>query len=124
MRIRLLMLVLVTTTFGALTAACDSDSISSALSGPKIEVVGQEATSESELFGDYKVIVKCRYLNKGSSATITAKSEVNATNGSWTKRRTTTIASNQEREVVFEFAEVDYTLLGDNSFTYGCGWET
>ena len=117
-------LFLIAILLGSSIVGCGSDSVIKSISGPKIEVTGQEAESQSELFGDYVVIVKCRYLNTGSTASITAKARVTASNGSWTKRASTTISANQEREVVFEFSEVDYSLLGDNSLEYLCSWES
>lgn len=118
MNIKLVLLTLVVAAVGTLIG-CESGSIS----GSKIELVGQESESNIPFFGEDSVVVKCRFLNKGNATTITAKAEVNGPNGSWTKRQTTNIARDDEREIVFDFPEADFSLLGDNSYTYGCGWE-
>lgn len=114
-----MLLALTFIVIGMLIIGCESGSIS----GSKIELVGQESESIIPLIGEDSVVVKCRFLNKGNALTITAKAEVDGPNGSWTKRRITNIASDDEREIVFDFPEADFSLFGDNSYTYGCGWE-
>ena len=116
MRIRLILVWIVAAALGLLIIGCES--------GSKIELVGQQVESKAPLFGDYSIVVKCRFLNTGNATTVTAKAELTASNGSWTKRQTTNIASGQEREIIFEFPEAVSSLFGDNSYTYGCAWES
>ena len=113
MRIKLVLLTLVVAAVGI--TGCES--------GLKIELVGYESERNIPFLGEDSVVVKCRFLNKGDAVSITVKAEVNGPNGSWTKRRITNIPRDDEREIVFDFTEADFSLLGDNLYTYKCGWE-
>ncbi len=91
-------------------------------SPPEFEIVRRSA-SDSELFGDYTVEVECDIRNGGGSGRVTVTASVDAQNGAWTKRQTSVIDEGESRAFTFVFPEVEYQLLGDNSFEYNCGLE-
>ena len=91
-------------------------------SPPEFEIVGRSA-SDSELFGDYSIRVECDIRNGGGSGRVTVIASVDAQNGAWTKRQTSVIDEGESRAFSFVFPEVEYQLLGDNSFEYNCGLE-
>ena len=98
-----------------LMTACSS-------SPPEFEIVGRSA-SDSEPFGDYTVRVECDLRNGGGSGRVTVTASVDAQNGAWTKRQASVIDEGESRAFTFVFTEVEYQLLGDNSFEYNCGLE-
>ena len=48
---------------------------------------------------------------------------LDAANGAWTKRQSSVIGEGESRAFTFVFTEIEYQLLGDNSFEYECGLE-
>ena len=98
-----------------LVTACSS-------SPPEFEIVGRSA-SDDESLDDYTVRVECDIRNGGGSGRVTVKASVDAQNGAWTKRQTSVIDEGESRAFTFVFPEVEYQLLGDNSFEYNCGLE-
>jgi hypothetical protein len=98
-----------------LITACSS-------SPPEFEIVGRSASDSSEL-GDYTVRVECDIRNGGGNGRVTVTAFVDAQNGAWTKRQTSVIGEGESRAFTFVFTEIEYQLLGDNSFEYDCGLE-
>ncbi len=99
-----------------LITACSS-------SPPEFEIVGRSASAKSEYLNDYAVHVACDIRNGGGIGRVTVTASVDAQNGAWTKRQSSVMDEGESQAFTFVFTEVEYQLLGDNSFEYNCGLE-
>ncbi len=106
----------------ALLTACSS-AAEPAASGPAPEITERATTQTTPPSGDPLVQVLCTIRNDGDSGTITALASLDSSVGSFTERQTVSIASNEERQITFEFPEFEYQLFGNNGYEYSCGWE-
>ncbi len=106
----------------ALFIACSS-AAGPVASGPAPEIIERSTTQTTPLVGDPLVQVLCTIRNNGESGAITALASLDSSVGSFTERQTLSIASNEERQITFEFPEFEYQLFGNNGYEFSCGWE-
>ena len=83
---------------------------------PKPEIVGQTAREGSPGF-DYTIYVQCTVRNNGGDGQIEVAATLNA-GGSWKKRQTVSVNSDQERMVTLTFSEPEF--LSGLSYQYQC----
>ena len=105
-----------------LLTACSS-AAGPVASGPAPEIVDRSTTQIIPSSGDPLVQVLCTIRNKGESGAITALASLDSSVGSFTERQTLSLASNEERQITFEFPEFEYQLFGNNGYEFSCGWE-
>lgn len=85
---------------------------------PKPEIVGQTARDGSPDF-DYTIYVQCTVRNNGGDGQIEVVATLSG-GGSWTKRQSVHVSSDQERMVTLTFPEPEFLSAGLGGYRYGC----
>ena len=85
---------------------------------PKPEIVGQTARDGSPGF-DYTIWVQCTVRNNGGDGRFEVAAAMTA-GGSWKKRETVSVNSDQERKVTFTFPEPEFLSAGLGGAQYQC----
>ena len=73
--------------------------------GVEPELVGVSYSTDSELFGDYKMIVHCTVRNNGDDGDIEIIADLRTDEGQWRKRQTIFVAADSEEKVDIVFPE-------------------
>ena len=81
------------------------------------EIVGTRS-DDGQVNFDYTVWVYCTVYNDGGSGVIEASATLNDGGGSWKKRTTMQLDSEEEQEHKFTFPEIEYSLFG--SYEFAC----
>ena len=84
---------------------------------PDPEIVGTRS-DDGQVNFDYTVWVYCTVYNDGGSGVIEASATLNDGGGSWKKRTTMQLDSEEEQEHKFTFPEIEYSLFG--SYEFAC----
>ena len=84
---------------------------------PDPEIVGARA-DDGQVNFDFTVWVYCTVYNDGGGGEIEVSATLNDGGGSWKKRTTMQLDSEEEQEHKFTFPEIEYSLFG--SYEFAC----